>query len=86
MDKVLKELEESLVDAYDYLSKYANEYLEEDSCRRIEKNAKIDDVSLEQYLWQAVYDVVMEQDNSAEYETWYASWLKEAINLINKYK
>jgi len=50
MDKILKELEESLVDAYDYLSEYANEYLEEDSCRRIEKSAKIDDVSLEQYL------------------------------------
>ena len=85
MDKVLKELEESLIDAYDYLSEYANEYLEEDSKKRIIENAVKEWESYRQLTWKAIYDIIQDNDNSPEYEAWYIAWLKEAITLINKY-
>ena len=86
MDKVLKELKESLVDAYDYLSEYVTEYLEPDQIKRIISNAVEDWENDKQCIGKTIYDIILDNDNTAEYEAWYIAWLKEAITLINKYK
>ena len=85
-----QKLKDNMSDAYNYLSEYADEYLSEyateyldsDTIERIEQSCE--DVDLNQELWRAVYDIVLELDATAEYKAWYISWLKEAINLLTK--
>ena len=85
MDKVLHQLEDNIIDTYDYLSEYANEYLEPDQIERITDNAIEALEDNRQWLGKTIYDMILDDDNSAEYEAWYIAWLKEAIDLFNKY-
>lgn len=84
LNKSINLINESKIDAYEYLSDYIHEYLEEDSIKRIKENAVNEWENHSQYLWKAVYDIIHKWDNTAEYEAWYISWLREAITLLTK--
>ena len=76
-------LQDAINDSLVYLAEHANEYLDDDTCRRIEQNAKYDDEDLSLYLWQAVYEVIKDMDSSPEQEYWFISWVTYATNILS---
>lgn len=76
-------LQDAINDSLVYLAEHANEYLEEDSIRRIIMNAARDNEDADLYLWEAVYEVIRWMDSSCEQEYWFISWVKYANNILN---
>lgn len=86
MDKelLLDKLQDSLNEAYNYIYWYAWYYLDKDQIDRLKENAALNWDNPKQYIWEAIYDYINNEDSSAEEEAWYIRWLKEAIYLLIK--
>jgi len=80
---IINKLEEDKEQALEYLSEYANEYINNDSIRRITSTAFINEINIKHALWQAAYEEIYKMDNTAEYEAWFISWLNEWLNLLD---